>query len=71
MDTWYLIFWASDPLAYYAMGSYPYPSSYMLNGVAELPAYPMAVACSYLATPEMQGAELLSGRTGCTVKAPR
>ena len=30
------------------MGSYPYPSSYMLNGDGLLPPYPMRVGCSYL-----------------------
>ena len=44
-----------------AMGNYPYASSYILNGVAKMPAFPMRVACSYLAEPGLQGADLLSG----------
>ena len=30
---------------YMAMGSYPYPSSYILNGDGFLPAYPMREMC--------------------------
>ena len=37
--------WASSAFDMMAMGNYPYPSSYMLNGGGELPAFPMRVAC--------------------------
>lgn len=47
-----------------AMGNFPYPSSYMLNGQGELPAYPVRVACEALATPGLQGADLLEGEAG-------
>ena len=43
-----------------AMGNYPWPSSYILNGAADMPAFPVRAACSYLAKPELQGAELLA-----------
>jgi lysosomal Pro-X carboxypeptidase len=36
-----------------AMGSYPYPSSYMTSGTALLPAYPIRAACQYLADPTL------------------
>ena len=42
------------------MGSYPYPSSYILNGKGFLPAYPMRQACKALATP-LDGESLLHG----------
>ncbi|GLD96182.1 hypothetical protein PINS_up004860 [Pythium insidiosum] len=32
-----------------AMGNFPYPSSYMTEGAAELPAYPVRAACEFLA----------------------
>ncbi|EGZ26325.1 hypothetical protein PHYSODRAFT_327243 [Phytophthora sojae] len=40
--------WAKDSFDSMAMGNYPYASSYIMNGVSELPAYPMRVACSHL-----------------------
>ncbi|ETO64960.1 hypothetical protein F444_17621 [Phytophthora nicotianae P1976] len=43
-----LMEWARDSFYSMAMGNYPYPSSYIMNGVSELPAYPMRVACSHL-----------------------
>ncbi|GMF11285.1 unnamed protein product [Phytophthora lilii] len=43
-----LMGWARDSFDSMAMGNYPYPSSYIMNGVSELPAYPMRVACSHL-----------------------
>lgn len=46
---------------YYAMGSYPYPSSYMMMGAGgKLPAYPMRVACdTYLSGVFTSTSELL------------
>ncbi|RLN48792.1 hypothetical protein BBJ28_00008792 [Nothophytophthora sp. Chile5] len=41
--------WAKSSFDYMAMGNYPYPSSYIMNGVSVLPAYPVRVACSYVA----------------------
>lgn len=44
-----------------AMGNYPYPSSYIMHGLTELPAWPMRKACEGLAKPDMKGAELYVG----------
>ncbi|ETI36211.1 hypothetical protein F443_17579 [Phytophthora nicotianae P1569] len=41
--------WAKSAFDYMAMGNYPYPSSYIMNGVSVLPAYPVRVACSFIA----------------------
>ena len=38
--------WASSAFDSCAMGMFPYPSSYMLNGDAELPAWPLRAICS-------------------------
>ncbi|RLN91103.1 hypothetical protein BBJ28_00006065 [Nothophytophthora sp. Chile5] len=43
-----LMGWARDAFDSMAMGNYPYPSSYIMSGQSELPAYPMRVACSHL-----------------------
>jgi len=40
----------------FAMGNYPYPSSYMGG---ELPAWPMRAACERLASPSMSSSKLL------------
>ncbi len=45
-------------------GNFPYPSSYILNGLGELPAYPVRVACESLGQHNMAGAELLRGLAG-------
>ena len=37
--------WASSAFDFMAMGSYPYPSTYMLNGGGILPAFPLREAC--------------------------
>ena len=44
-----------------AMGDYPYPSNYMLNGHGVLPAYPMRQACQPLSQQGMSGPALLDG----------
>ncbi|DBA04624.1 TPA: hypothetical protein N0F65_012207 [Lagenidium giganteum] len=44
-----LINWAKGAYDYMAMGNYPYPSPYIMNGQSVLPAYPVQVACSHLA----------------------
>lgn len=38
--------WLQDAFDYLAMGNFPYPSSYILNGDGMLPPYPFRVACS-------------------------
>ena len=43
-----------------AMGSYPYPSSYMTGGAARLPAWPVRAACAHLADAALEGDALLS-----------
>lgn len=45
-------------------GNFPYPSSYILNGLGSLPAYPVRVACESLGQHNMAGAELLRGLAG-------
>ena len=47
-DAFTLREWAGDAFDMMAMGNYPFPSSYMLNGHGELPAFPVRVACSAL-----------------------
>ncbi|CEG35432.1 lysosomal pro-x [Plasmopara halstedii] len=44
-----LMEWAKSAFDYMAMGNYPYPSSYIMNGDSVLPAYPVRVACSFVA----------------------
>ncbi|KAG7667890.1 hypothetical protein Ndes2526B_g01702 [Nannochloris sp. 'desiccata'] len=51
--------WGEEAWAYLAMGDYPYPSGYILNGEAVLPAYPVRVACDYLADANLEGKALL------------
>jgi lysosomal Pro-X carboxypeptidase len=46
-DVYAVLNYAQNALGDFAMGSYPYPSAYMLlGGRGILPAYPMRVACS-------------------------
>jgi lysosomal Pro-X carboxypeptidase len=46
-----------------AMGDYPYPSTYILNGLGTLPAWPVRVACEQLDFPpeSASNATLLEG----------
>ncbi|GAX83175.1 hypothetical protein CEUSTIGMA_g10601.t1 [Chlamydomonas eustigma] len=53
--------WLASAWDYMAMGNFPYPSGYMLNGQGELPAYPVRVACNSLSNPESTDVELLEG----------
>jgi lysosomal Pro-X carboxypeptidase len=56
--------WINEALSYMAMGNFPYPSSYILNGAGELPAFPVWVACEPLAndmTDDDQMADWLEG----------
>ncbi|KNC84358.1 hypothetical protein SARC_03403 [Sphaeroforma arctica JP610] len=40
--------WVSAAVVNIAMGSFPYPSAYLLNGKGMLPAYPVAAACRFV-----------------------
>lgn len=42
-------------------GNYPYPSTYILNGAGMLPAFPMRIACDFMAEENPKELELLSG----------
>ncbi|GMI11797.1 hypothetical protein TrVE_jg6518 [Triparma verrucosa] len=46
---WSATFWLNEALSYMAMGNFPYPSTYILNGDGTLPAFPVRVACEFLA----------------------
>ncbi|KAK2078013.1 hypothetical protein QBZ16_003881 [Prototheca wickerhamii] len=52
-DVLALAYWLQDAWDYLAMGDYPYPSGYMLNGGGVLPAYPVRAACSFLAASDL------------------
>lgn len=52
--------WAQSSWDYLSMGSYPYPSPYILNGEGILPAFPVRVACEHLSQPGLEGEALLS-----------
>lgn len=43
-----------------AMGNFPYPSTYILNGGGEMPAFPVRVACEFMKKENMPTDELLS-----------
>ena len=58
-DVWTLAFWLQSSMDYMAMGSYPYPSSYILNGDGVLPPYPMREMCKPLAQHSLGPDELL------------
>ena len=42
------------------MGNFPYPSTYILNGGGEMPAFPVRVACEFMKEESMSEDELLS-----------
>lgn len=44
-----LVDWAKSAYDYAAMGNYPYPSPYIMNGKSVLPAFPVRVMCSFVA----------------------
>lgn len=44
-DVYSLAYWLQSSMDYMSMGSYPFPSSYILNGHGELPAYPLRQMC--------------------------
>ena len=42
-------YWAQGAFSFLAMGSYPFPSTYMTNGgLPPLPPYPMRVGCGFI-----------------------
>ena len=41
------------------MGNFPYPSTYILNGGGEMPAFPVRVACESMRAEDMSAHELL------------
>ena len=41
------------------MGNFPYPSTYILNGGGEMPAFPVRVACESMKGENMSTRELL------------
>lgn len=61
--------WAAAAFDMMAMGSYPYPSSYMLNGNGELPAFPVRVACELLMRSLPDAPEECRGFASCRQKA--
>ena len=56
-----LMEWIKDAYSSMAMGNYPYASSYLLNGLGMLPAYPVREACEYLKDDFQNSNTLLSG----------
>eukprot|EP00232_Nephroselmis_pyriformis_P000338 CAMPEP_0182914218 /NCGR_PEP_ID=MMETSP0034_2-20130328/38458_1 /TAXON_ID=156128 /ORGANISM="Nephroselmis pyriformis, Strain CCMP717" /LENGTH=390 /DNA_ID=CAMNT_0025050991 /DNA_START=354 /DNA_END=1526 /DNA_ORIENTATION=- len=60
-NVWALAYWAQSAFDFMAMGNYPYPSSYILNGAGVLPPYPMRAACGHLAEEGMEGEALVEG----------
>ncbi len=42
------------------MGNFPYPSTYILNGGGEMPAFPVRVACEFMKEENMPSDALLS-----------
>lgn len=53
-----LIDWINSPWALMAMGNYPYPCSYIMHGLSDLPAFPVRVACSFLASDTLSTEDL-------------
>jgi len=56
--------WANGAFSFLAMGSYPYPSSYMLNGQGTLPTYPMKHVCAAMTADAAPGDAALLSRFG-------
>eukprot|EP00955_Chlamydomonas_euryale_P051001 354731-Chlamydomonas_euryale.AAC.7 len=44
-----------------AMGNFPYPSGYIINGMGTLPAFPVRAACERLRWDNMTENELMRG----------
>lgn len=50
--------WAASAWDYLAMGDYPYPSSYIVNGAQPpLPAFPVRAACGHLVDAGLAGGD--------------
>ena len=47
-DVYQLALWVQSSYDFMAMGDFPYPSSYILNGHGTLPPFPVRVACEQL-----------------------
>lgn len=47
-DVTKLVDWMSEAWDYMAMGNFPYESSYLVDGIGRLPAYPVEKACAFL-----------------------
>jgi hypothetical protein len=47
-EVWKLLYWVQTAWSYLAMGDYPYESTYILNGLGTLPAFPVDAACQHL-----------------------
>lgn len=63
-------FWIQSAFDFMAMGSFPYASSYMLNGQGSLPPFPMREACRRIeasAASGARGALLAALRDGASV----
>nr|CCA21035.1 lysosomal ProX carboxypeptidase putative [Albugo laibachii Nc14] len=56
----HLALWLLNAFSVLAMRNYPYPSSYLSNGEAQLPAWPMQSACSFLADQRPDSIALIS-----------
>lgn len=68
-DVYDLRAWLGGAWDYMAMGNFPYPSAYILNGDGALPAFPVRVACSHLEDPHLVGEALLGAMA--QVNCPR
>ncbi|KAG1667860.1 hypothetical protein FOA52_011048 [Chlamydomonas sp. UWO 241] len=53
--------WVAGAWDTMAMGNFPYPSGYVINGMGTLPAFPVRAACENLRWGDMTDRELLRG----------
>ena len=59
----------ANVIGFYTMGSYPYPSSYMMmGGSGELPAYPMRVVCDSFLSGSFTSSSQLLGNFSAAMK---
>ncbi|CAE7949177.1 PRCP [Symbiodinium sp. KB8] len=59
--------WAANGFSFLTMGSYPYASSYMLNGGGTLPPYPMKDVCARATANTGSGDAALMARFGSAI----